>query len=232
MFDPSQPITPTNTTAPIPNPTTEPAVTPTPAPEPAKVTFSREQQAKVDAIIKDVHTRIASDLRRDLNATKAELEQAKAERDRAVAAALPGATADEKLKVELDEQKRKNAELESRIQRTQRENLILAAARAHGFLAEDDALKFVEVPADADAVKIAEAVAQVASARPYLIRGEVKPGSGSGPASQIPPVSLNPADFYGSHAKRGAAEQLNSMSRSNPAAYRALRASAQKAGLI
>ena len=163
---------------------------------------------------------------------KEENERLKNELAVTIAATRPDATQEEKHKAELLARDKRIQELEADRARRDREALVLAAARQQGFVDDHDALRFVDLPDTATPQEVADAVRQVAEKKLHLIKGTIPSGTGSGPSSGFPTTQLKPEDFYGRNSKPGAAEQLNALSRSNPAAYKSLRAAAKSARLI
>jgi hypothetical protein len=211
-------------------PIVEPTVTP--SSEPEKVEFSPAQQAKLEEIIKAATGRTASDLRKQLAKTEAELAAAKAERDRAEAAARPDASVDEKLALELDTERRKNAELTQTLRNREREAAIRAAARNAHFIDENDALKLVDIPDDADAETIRTTVDSFAQnpARFHLIRGTAKSGSGSGPSSGYTTTPTYTVEqLFGKGSNSALANKIGIQ---RPDLYKSLKAEAKRKGLV
>jgi len=229
---------------PVPPPLTSsydrPPVTPAPtAPDTppetkAKVEFTPEQQAKIDEIVKSAMGRAASETRQRLTQTQAELEQIKAERDRALAAVGPDATEADRLRVQLDQERQRNVELTAAQQRERLNNAVLMAASQEGFVSPHEALKLAEVPTldeqgNFDATAVANAVHALAAKSPHLVKGTTRPGSGSGPSVSIPAPTIEVNQVFG---PKSDARLANRLAIQNPREYARLKTMARTKGLI
>lgn len=77
---------------------------------------------------------------------------------------------------------------------------------------------------------LSQVVSEYASAKPWLVRAEVRPGTGAFPSAQTQPVEkFNLADYFGPTSN---GDLVNRLARSDPKTYKALRIRAQKAGLV
>lgn len=230
-------ITPSYDRATPSNPTPNPApnVAPTAPEHPVK--FTPEQQSKIDAIVREAMGRAAADTRAELAKTQAEKERLAAELKTALLAAAPDASEADRLRLQLEQERKSKEELAQNFARERVNGAILSAAQSAGLVNPQHALRLIDPPApladgSPDVVAIQAAIQKLSTENPNLVVGTTKFGSGSTPNGNIPPVALRPEDYYGATAKRGAAEELNRLSRSNPSAYRSLRNAAQKARLI
>ena len=171
-----------------------------------------------------------SEARRELADVRARLAEAEAQRARAEAAARPDATADEKLALELDTERRKNAELQATLRSREREAAIRAAARAADFVSEAQALRLIDVPEDATPEQIQNIVTEFGNKNPNLVKGSAKSGSGSGPSSGF---SVTPQyrieEIFG---PKSDARLANKLSLTRPDIYKSLRAQAKSKGLV
>jgi hypothetical protein len=203
----------------------------TPAVESAKpVTFTPEQQTKLDEIVKAAMGRAAAETRQKLSLAETELAATKAKLEVAARANAADATEAEKHAAQLQERDLKIKELEQSARRTARENTILAAARAENFVDPDLALRLVDIADDATPEQITRAVHQFAASRDYLIRGTTKSGSGSGPDRGAPPAPVYQVEQV--FGPKSDARLANKLSLTNPSAYKALRLQAKQRGLV
>ena len=212
-----------------PDPAPVPAATPAPEPETDKVTFTEAQQSKLDEIIKAAQGRTARELRTKLLETEATNATLRQQLEVAARANAPDATAEERHAAELQQRDLRIKELEQDRQRTARENAIKAVAKAENFCDDADALRFVDLPDDADATTIATAVRAVAAQKPHLIKSSVKSGSGSGVADRPVAVDYRLEELFGPKSNSRAANQL---AISDRAKYQRLRAEAVRKGLL
>jgi hypothetical protein len=203
-----------------------------PQPRTDPVHFDERQQEKLNQLIRDAQSRASRDLRTKLMQTEAELAAARAERDRAQAAAAPDATPDEKLLVELDAEKRRNAELTQTLRSRERENAIRAAARNAHFVDEGDALRLVDIADDASVEDITKAVNAFAEnpQKFHLIRGTTKSGSGSGPSAGYPTTPTYTAEML--FGKGSNSALANKIGIQRPDLYKSLKAEAKRKGLV
>jgi hypothetical protein len=72
--------------------------------------------------------------------------------------------------------------------------------------------------------------AEYATARPYLVKGQVKSGGGGTSSSGTPAPTTLPLGYYFGPGSNSAA--VNALSIRDPQSYKRLRAEAQKAGLV
>lgn len=221
MYEPTP--TPEPTPAPIPTPA------PTPAPEKEKVTFSPEQQARIDVIIKDAMGRAASDLRKD----NARLREAL---DKQIAANKPDATETDRVKAENEALKLRLSDVTSEYGREQLELAISNAASTARFVDPSQACLLLgsrdgltKEDGTVDPVRVQAAVDELARRSPHLVRGEVHPGAGSTPAQSIPPAEMRLETLFGRNSDARAANRLAIQ---NPTQYRRLRAQAVRKGLL
>jgi hypothetical protein len=204
-----------------------PAVAPTPEPE--RVSFTPEQQAKVDQIVREAHGRLARDLREQLAKEKAEKARIEAELEIARAAASPDATALEKAQYETQQERQRREAAEQALVRRDREDAIRAAARTAGFVSETQALKLVDVPEGATPAEIEKLVSDYGAANPNLIKGQVRPGSGSTPASGLPAPTVPLEKLFGRDSD---ARLANALAIKNPVEYKRMRAVAKAKGIL
>jgi hypothetical protein len=203
----------------------------TPVVESAKpVTFTPEQQKKLDEIVKAAMGRSAAETRQKLSVTEAELAATKAKLEVAARANAVDATEAERHAAELQAKDLRIQELEQSAKRTARENAIRNAAIAERFVDPDVALRVVDVADDATPEQIAEAVRQVAATKDYLIKGSTKSGSGSTPSNGSPVAPVYQVEQV--FGPKSDARLANKLSLTNPSAYKALRAVAKQRGLV
>jgi len=198
-----------------------------PSAEP-KVSFTPEQQAKIDEIVKAAMGRAAFETRSELARTKKALEQA-------LAAASPDATEADKLRAQLDAARLRLDDLAQEHSRERLENTILAKAASARFVDPNqaalllDKVDLLDADGAPDSAKIAAAVQSLADRSPWLVKGEVKPGSGSSPAQSVPADAPKLEELFG----RGSnAKKCNELAIKNPSLYRTLRAQALRKGLV
>jgi hypothetical protein len=196
------------------------------------VPFTPAQQKVFDEAIRRAMGKAGSEARRELADARARLAEAEAQRDRAQAAAAPDATPDEKLLVELDAEKRRNAELTQTLRSREREAAIRAAAKQNNFVDEGDALRLVDIPDDADAATIQKAVSDFAAnpTKFHLIRGTTKSGSGSGPSTGYPTTPTYTAEML--FGKGSNSALANKIGIQRPDLYKNLKAEAKRKGLV
>lgn len=203
-----------------------------PVPEP--VHFTPEQQSKIDQIVKAAMGRAAADTRAELARTKAEAEKLAAELKTALLAAAPDATEADKLRLQLEQERKNNEQLSKSFAAERINNAVVTAAQAAGMLNPAHALRLIDVPpalADGspDTAAITAAVNRLANVNPNLVRGSIRPGSGSVPSNGVPPVTEPVEKYFGKGSDARAANQL---SLRNPGEYKRLRAEAVRKGLI
>lgn len=200
--------------------------------EPVK--FSPEQQSKIDAIVREAMGRAAADTRAELAREKAEKERLAAELKTALLAAAPDASEADKLRLELDQAKKRTEELTASFAQERQNNAILSAAQQAGLVNPQHALRLIDPPApladgSPDVAAIQAAIQKLSTENPNLVIGRTLPGSGSGPSNGLPTTTRKCEDFFGRGSNAAAANRL---AISNPSAYRALRAEAVRKGLV
>jgi hypothetical protein len=210
------------------------AKTPVVGPPPEPVKFTPEQQSKIDAIVREAMGRAAADTRAELAREKAEKERLAAELKTALLAAAPDASEADKLRLQLEQERKSKEELSQSFQRERTNNVILSEATKAGIVNPALAYRLIDAPpalADGspDVAAIAAAIQKLSTENPNLVYGQTRTGSGSAPSTGAPPITRKCEDFFGRGSNAAAANRL---AISNPAAYRSLRAEAVRKGLV
>jgi len=208
-----------------PKPTTStpnPTATPEPDPEPEKVEFSEAQKVKLQEII-NAHT----------GRLMAKVRQAEGERDTAIAASAGDHEA--QIATLKSQHAREVSDLKQSHAQKDRDNAILIAASEAGFVRPAEALRLIDTPplnddGSFDPAAIKQAVDAYAAKSPHLVKGSVKPGSGSTTYAGAPPQpQYRTESVFG---KGSDARLANKIAISNPKLYASMKADAQRKGLI
>jgi hypothetical protein len=205
--------------------------------QPQPVVFTPEQQAKVDLIVKAAMGRAASETRRELDIERQ--ERARLDGELKTAQEALSATGTER-----DALKHKHADAEQRATTLRRDAFISKKCLDYNFvdseivtslteqsLEWDDAKQsFVVVGSDATTD---EFFAAFAAKKPYLVKSDVRNGSGSEPSTRTSLPSgqqrYKVEEIFG----RGSNSQLaNQLAQKDPAEYRRLKSQARNKQLI
>jgi hypothetical protein len=215
----------------------------TPAPvaeQDGKITYTPEQQAHLNEVIKEAQGRAARELRAENARLKAELDAAKR-------TPSPAADSTETL-LRLAQVERERDELRAAQHESTVNSALLSAA---GNLFIDPALatrlmrdnvKVIDgkvVPVDEtgnvrlnnsfEPMTLKDLAIELGTQRPYLARGEVRGGSGSTPSNRPLDTGVSLERLFGRNSN-GA--EANKLAMHNPQKYRELRALARERGLI
>jgi hypothetical protein len=210
-----------------------------------KVTFTPEQQVRLDEIIRESQGRAgreareeAARLRQELAALRAatphpddtgtrelasQLAEANAERS-----ALKQANSEAQIMSHLRAVSGEfvDIELAARIMREQVKNI-------DGKTVVVDSDGHARLNASYEPMTTAELAAELVAAKPFLARGRMSGGSGSVPDTAGPTTSSHQLEkLFGRNQERDAAKKLNAMAIRDPRRYQALKAQARAKGLI
>lgn len=222
----------------------EPTIQPTQEPvTPPGADVQEEQvslsQAKLDSIIREAQGRAAKALREENTRLKSEL---------AAAPKVPAMQPTEDLTVQLMTTRAELASLKAAQQESALKEQLRAAVAGQNFFEPELACQILRtqvkivggkpVPVDADGnerlgsdfnpLGIAELAAELARTKKFLVRGDVKPGSGSKPTNTSFSDAVPLERLFGPKSDGGLAQKL---AMTNPAHYRRLRAAAKARGL-
>jgi hypothetical protein len=211
-----------------------------------KVTFDEKQQAKLEELLAKARSESAKALRLERDAYKAELERERA------AKLLPQQEAD--ALAETSAKLAKAREELAGIEATKLQGVKDAALRAAAedaaaidpavfaqlmqnhvvfsdgaFLVVNPKNSAPRLNAHGEPMTVGELAAELAERHKYMIKGTVRGGSGSFPASGAPVESIPLESLFGPRSDGGAANRL---ALRNPAEYRRLRQQAREKGLI
>jgi hypothetical protein len=210
------------------------------------VEFTPAQQVKLDLILKKAMGRAGADARAEAADLKAKLAAAETR----LKAQAPDATRSDVLAAELEASKAEIASLKATGAETSKVAELQKLALAENFIdvqlittilaprVQRQGNSYIVANEDGSVrqngagenLTLAEAVAQEAANRPYLIRGQVKSGGGGTSSSgHLPPTTL-PLSHYCGPGSNSAA--TNALSIQRPAEYKRLRLLAQREGLV
>jgi hypothetical protein len=214
---------------------------------PAKVTFSPEQQAKVDQLIRESMGRAGNEAR----ATAARLE-AEAAVLRGEVARLTGDKSGLETTLEAKQREATSAKAETIAVRKQ--NAITEAGAKYNFynpaqlakLTGDeitwDGKQFVVLGSDgtprvgldgSTPLSVDEFFKEFATKNPHLVKGDVKPGIGSREAQQPPHRTLGEREKLAQYFGKGSSSQkANALALESPQLYRQYKREAKNLGLI
>ena len=207
--------------------------------EPTKVTFSPEQQSKLNQVIKEVSARAGAEARAEAARLKAENDQLRAQQE-------PDAEIRTRLSVaERERDSLRQANSEAAVMQQIRE--AMGDQWADSQLAADllkQSVRMVEgkpvvmaadgtpaLNASFEAMTLREAAQQLAAAKPFLVRSTLKGGIGSLPAS-LPAFQTETAAVHALFGPQGDVERRNKLALNSPNEYRRLRNSAKALGLV
>jgi hypothetical protein len=222
---------------------------------PAKITFSSEQQVKVDSLLREAMGRAGNEAR----ATAARLEAEMITLRNELAAAKDAAKAEAEGRVGLEtsltvrEKEAKAARAETIA--VKKQNAIQAAATEHNFfnpqvvskLTEDkikwdsEKSKFVvlgddgseRLGADGNSLTVSAYLKEFGQQNNYLVRGDVKAGIGSMEAQQPPHRTLGQKERLMQYFGKGSsAQKANALGVESPQLYRQYKREAQSLGII
>jgi hypothetical protein len=201
------------------------------------VTFTPEQQAKIDDIVKKAMGRSASETRQQLDAEKKRAENLETQLRETQAKAESSAA-------ERDELKRKHADAEQRIITLRKKAFITDACIDHNFVDAPTVNSLVEQQLnwsdekesfevlDSDMTP-AEFFTDFAKKKPYLVRSDVRTGSGSSDSTRtgLPTGQqrYKAEDVFG---RNSSSKLANDLARRDPQEYRRLKAEARTKKLI
>jgi hypothetical protein len=208
---------------------------------PDKVTFTPEQQAKVDEIVKSSMGRAARETRERVAQLEQEVQSLRAK----------PVLGDDAQQQALEDAHHEAKQLRTVIADMQRDQAIQKAAEGSGFVDhrivqqltsknvryDDSRGQFIVVDdkgvqrlnSSHEPMTLNEFYAEYADKNPFLVRSEFKGGSGSTPTSQLGSSSIPLAKLFG----RGSDAALaNKVAKRDPLRYRALRDQARRDGLI
>jgi hypothetical protein len=201
------------------------------------VTFTPEQQAKIDDIVKKAMGRSASETRQQLDAEKKRAENLETQLRETQAQAESSAA-------ERDELKRKHADAEQRIITLRKKAFITDACIDHNFVDAPTVNSLVEQQLnwsdekesfevlDSDMTP-AEFFTDFAKKKPYLVRSDVRTGSGSSDSTRtgLPTGQqrYKAEDVFG---RNSSSKLANDLARRDPQEYRRLKAEARTKKLI
>jgi hypothetical protein len=201
------------------------------------VTFTPEQQAKIDDIVKKAMGRSASETRQQLDAEKKRAENLETQLRETQAQAESSAA-------ERDELKRKHADAEQRIITLRKKAFITDACIDHNFVDAPTVNSLVEQQLnwsdekesfevlDSDMTP-AEFFTDFAKKKPYLVRSDVRTGSGSSDSTRtgLPTGQqrYKAEDVFG---RNSSSKLANDLARRDPQEYRRLKAEARNKKLI
>jgi hypothetical protein len=205
--------------------------------QPAPISFSAEQQAKVDLIVKAAMGRAASETRRELETEKKRAEDLEGQLRETQAKAESSAA-------ERDELKRKHADAEQHIITLRKKAFITDACIDHNFVDAPTVNSLVEQQLnwsdekesfevlDSDMTP-AEFFTDFAQKKPYLVKSDVRTGSGSGDSSRsgLPTgrQQYKLEEIFGPHSS---SKLANDLARRDPQEYRRLKSEARNKKLI
>ena len=209
-----------------------------------KVTFSPEQQARVDEIVRESMGRAAKDLRAENFKLRTELDAAKV-------TATPQNDGTAHLATELATIKAERDSLRERQTEGSIREQLRKAADAEGFVDVDLAIsilrtqvqltdgKLLPVAADGtprlgatlDPMSLQELSRELANSKPFLVRSNVKPGIGSAESSTslLAGSGIELERIFGANSNAGEANRLAMI---DPKKYSRLRALAREKGLL
>jgi hypothetical protein len=210
------------------------------------VEFTPAQQEKLDDILKKAMGRAGKEARAEAADLKAKLAAAELR----LKAQAPDATRSDVLAAELEASKAEVASLKATSAESTKTAELQRLAMAENFIdvglittilaprVQRQGNTYVVVNEDGTARQnaagenqtLAEAVAQEAANRPYLVRGQVRSGGGGTSSSGTPPPTSRPLTFYFGPGSNSAA--TNALSIQRPDEYRRLRQEAVKIGLV
>src|SRR6266478_3016124 len=211
-----------------------------------KVEFSEAQQQVFDAALKRAMGRAASDSRAEAADLKAKVVSLETQ----LKATRPDASQSDVLRAELEASKAQIASLQAAGAESAKLTELQKLAVAENFI-DVSLITTILAPrvqrqgntyivtnedgtirqnAAGENLSLAEAVAQEAANRPYLVRGQVKTGGGGTSSSGTPPPTSRPLNFYFGPGSNSAA--TNALSIQRPDEYRRLRQEAVKIGLV
>ncbi|MGD0774839.1 MAG: hypothetical protein ABSC05_18650 [Candidatus Solibacter sp.] len=211
-----------------------PAAEPTPAAAPPKVTFDDAQKARINEIVKEASARAGAEARAEVARLKAALPAEPQSTDallrlaqaEAELAALKSEAAEsrvrEVLHAAVSKQPFFDGQLASEILRS-------SVRLIDGKPVVVDASGTPRLNSEFREMSLSEAVEELATAKPFLVRGQLKGGVGSVMAASRAETGPKLEDLFGKNSNGAAANQLGLR---NPAKYRELRAQAVKAGLL
>jgi hypothetical protein len=201
------------------------------------VTFTPEQQAKIDDIVKKAMGRSASETRQQLDAEKKRAENLETQLRETQAQAESSAA-------ERDELKRKHADAEQRIITLRKKAFITDACIDHNFVDAPTVNSLVEQQLnwsdekesfevlDSDMTP-AEFFTDFAKKKPYLVRSDVRTGSGSSDSTRtgLPTGQqrYKAEDVFG---RNSSSKLANDLARRDPQEYKRLKSEARNKKLI
>jgi hypothetical protein len=226
-----------------------------PEPDAVKVSFDEAQQQKIDLLIREAQGRAASAVRAELHTTQTKLTTLLAESEvlRAENATLKEGRGALESNLSVKEKEAKSARAETIA--VKKQNAIQAAATEHNFfnpqvvskLTEDKIKwdagkeKFIvlgddgseRLGADGNSLSVSAFLKEFGTSNPYLVRGDVKTGVGSGEAQQPPHRTLGQKEKLAQYFGKGSSSQkANALALESPNLYRQYKREARALGII
>jgi hypothetical protein len=214
--------------------TTEQQIDTPVTPPGAKVTFSPEQQEKIDSLIRDSMSRAAKKVREDNETLRAELETLKRESEQVK-------TVSEQTRAELLTAKKQSALLDavSRVPFVNASQVLQLTE--NGVVWSDEHRTFVVQGKDGvllgsdgkSPLPLSDFYSVWGEKNPHLVRGSVKPGVGSTQNNgEIERSVLDRAYLRTLFGKGSDSKKANDLGRQNPQEYKRLKGDARRLGLI
>jgi len=207
-----------------------------------KITFSPEQQARVDALIRNAQGRAASELRAEAAELRGKVEAISLELDQVKAERTQHAEQLETLKAQQSEQAELLKQREAELAQTRKSTVIQQAAQRLGFFDAEQTEKLVSDQLTFDAsgklvtatgIPVVDHLTGLAQRSPHLVRSEVKTGSGSTESRDFAGTSPFAKSELQKYFGRGSnAAETNRMALEQPERYRALRREALRLKLL
>ncbi len=207
-----------------------------------KIVFDEKQQARINELLREAQGRSAREVRAENKRLQLELESAR----KAPTPAEP--SADVLIRLAQAESERdslrasaQDATIKATLQDAVASENFCDPALAAQILKSsvrlidgkatviDPATGEPQLNASFEPVTVAEAAKNLAKAKPFLVRSNYRPGSGSTPSMGSPSTQPRLEDLFGPKSNGGLA---NKLSLSDPRRYRQLRAIAQEKGLL
>lgn len=216
-------------------PAAPPSTPPTP-PETSPVTFTTEQQSKLDQIIRDAMSRAGREARKQAESEKEARE--KAEQDLREAREQVNSTSEKLRSAEAD----RDSEITRRLA-AEKSRFIAEACHDHHFVDVNTVVSLTESQIEWDESKqsfrvvgsdasTAEFFADFAQKRPYMVRSDVRTGPGSHDSSRSSLPITNGYKVEQIFGKGSNARLANELAKKNPAEYARLKAEAKARRLI
>ena len=222
---------------PIEVPIAEEAPAVAPAPAPPKVTFSEEQKARVNEIVKEASARAGAEAR------------AETERLRKLVPVTPTEPQSTDTLLRLAEAQAELTSLKSEREESRVREVLHAAVSKQSFFDPELAAQILRASvkvvdgkpvvvdstgaprlnAEFNPMSLAELAADLATSKKFLVRGELRGGVGSVMATGRAETGPKLEELFGKNSNGAAANQLGLR---NPKEYQRLRVQAVKAGLL